>query len=363
MSKARVTRRTTRPGDRILVTGATGRIGANLCRSLLEQGYVVRATVMPGDPQAAKLHALDVEVVVVDLRDRAAVADAAKDVQGVCHLAAVMGTYGEDLDTPGIWAANVETTLNVLEGARRSGDVAAFVFASTDATYPASRPLFLPIPETHPQDPVNAYGLTKVAGEVLCRSYLTEWELPIRILRFGNVASPDERATGASFSLAAHVERFKAAKRDHANYLWIKLLEHERPWDGLEALGGDQDKLIALVGPDGRSWQSHYTDVRDCVSGILLAMESEGAVGEAFNIVGPAPTTWVEAVRYLSERTGVPWRTVSAPIRQATELSTTKARGILGYVPQYDFYRAVDDGLAMLAGADLGVIGGNLQMR
>jgi nucleoside-diphosphate-sugar epimerase len=219
------------PGDIVLVTGAAGRIGANLCRSLVIEGYRVRAIVLPGDPGMARLAGLDLEIVEVDLLDRSVVRDAASEVGAICHLAAVM--------TPGLmaaedfWELNVGATLSVLEAARVNADLAAFVFASTDATYPASRPLYLPIDEHHPQDPVNSYGLTKVVGERMCLAYRTEWGVPARILRFGNVASPDERAAGATFTLAAHIERFQSAKNSHDNYLWIKLLEHDRPWEAL----------------------------------------------------------------------------------------------------------------------------------
>ncbi len=343
------------PGDLVLVTGATGRIGANLCAALLAADFRVRAIVLSADPGRARLANLDLEVVEADLRDRSASRAAAADVQAICHLAAVMDP-GE-MAPAEFWSQNVDATHSVLEAARPNQGLSAFVFASTDATYPASRPRFLPIPESHPQDPVNAYGLTKVVGERMCLNYRTEWDVPVRILRFGNVATPDERASGASFRLGAHIDRFRAAKRDHSNYLWIKLLDHERPWSGLEARPDLADALIALVGPDGRPWQSHYTDVRDAVAGILLALQAEAADGEAFNIVGPAPTTWLEAVRYLAERRGLEWRTASVPIRQATELSTAKARGLLGYVPKITFEQAVDDGLAMERGVDVGVIG------
>jgi nucleoside-diphosphate-sugar epimerase len=319
------------------------------------EGYRVRAIVLPGDPGKARLTGLDIEIVEADLLERAVIREAASDVGAICHLAAVM-TPG-DMAADDYWERNVGATLTVLEAARRNPGLAAFVFASTDATYPASRPLSLPIDENHPQSPVNAYGLTKVVGERMCLAYRTEWGVPARLLRFGNVATPDERATGAAFSLAAHIERFKEAKRNHDNYLWIRLLDHDRPWEALESQSGDLDRLVALVGPDGRPWQSHYTDVRDGVAGIMAALRVEAADGEAFNIVGPAPTTWTDAVRYLADRRGLPWRTVTVPIRQATELSTAKARLVLGYVPVIGFERAVDDGIAMEGGADIGVIG------
>ncbi len=344
-----------RPGDLVLVTGATGRIGANLCASLLAEGFRVRAVVLPGDPARARLAGMALEVVEADLLDRPVVRDAAADVDAICHLAAVMDQG--NMAPAEFWSRNVDATHSLLEAARANANLSAFVFASTDATYPASRPRFLPISETHPQDPVNAYGLTKAVGERMCLGYRTEWNVPARILRFGNVATPDERASGAGFRLAAHIERFRAAKRNHDNYLWIRLLEHNQPWAALESRPDLEDCLIALLGPDGRPWQSHYTDVRDCVTGILAALQREAADGEAFNILGPAPTTWLEAVRYLGERRGIEWRTATVAIRQATELSTAKARGILGYVPRITFEQAVDDGIQMLNGVDIGVIG------
>jgi nucleoside-diphosphate-sugar epimerase len=347
----------TRAGDLVLVTGAAGRIGANLCRALLAREYRVRATVLPGDPGLAKLDGLDVEVVTADLRDAPAVVDACAGVDAICHLAALMGPDAGDMSVPEYWRLNVDATLHVLEGARQNGHLAKLVFASTDATYPAVNPRYLPIDEHHPQDPVNLYGLTKVVGERICRDYLTEFSVPAAIVRYGGVASPDERATGASFLLSGLIRYFREAKRSHNNYLWINVVDHERPWEYLEPLVEEGvDPLIALTDQDGRPWVSHPTDVRDVVQGTLLALEQEAAVGEAFNILGPAPVSTVEAVRHLAERLDLPWQTAAVPFYRAFEMSTAKARAVLGYRPAIDFFRAVDDGLAMRRGEDIGVV-------
>lgn len=343
-------------GDFILVTGATGRIGANLARALVERGYRVRSVVLPGDAAIGKLRGLDVEVVTADLRDPAATAAACTGVDAICHLAALMGPDAGDMDVTEYWHLNVDATLHVLEGARQNGRLAKFVFASTDATYPAVLPRYVPIDENHPQDPVNLYGLTKVVGERMCRDYLTEFEVPTAIVRYGGVASPDERATGAAYRLSGMVERFRNAKRSHNNYLWINVREHDRPWEYLEPHVGPTEQLIALTDLAGRPWQSHPTDVRDVVQGTLLALESPAAVGEAFNILGPAPVASTEAVPFLADRLGMPWRTIALPFRQAHEMSTTKARNVLGYRPAFDFFRSVDDGMAIARGEDLRVI-------
>jgi len=351
-----MTRLATKPGDRVLLTGATGRIGANLCRALLARGYQVRAVILPEDPARARVADLDIEIVTADLREEAAVISACDDVQAICHLAALMGPDAGEMPVTEYWHLNVDATLHVLEGARRCRGLVKFIFASTDATYAAVKPRYLPIDENHPQDPVNLYGLTKVVGERVCLDYLTEFGVPIVILRYGGVSSPDERAGGRQYLLSGMIQRFRDAKVSHNNYLWINLLGHERPWEWLEPLVGDEDRLVALTDRDGRPWVGHPTDVRDVVQGTLLALESEAGVGEAFNILGPAPVSSLEAVRHLAERIGLPWCTAAVPVRLAYEMSLSKARAVLGYRPELDFFRSVDDGLRLLAGNDIGVL-------
>ena len=85
-------------------------------------------------------------------------------------------------------------------------------------------------------------------------------------------------------------------------------------------------------------------------------MHVVSAVGEAFNILGPSPISSIEAAKHLAKRLDTPWRTAPVPFRQAYEVSIAKARAVLGYRPEIDFYRAVDDGLAMLNGEDIGII-------
>jgi len=346
----------TKPGDRILLTGATGRIGANLCRTLLARGYKIRAVVMPNDPALPRISGLDIEIVTADLQQEPVIVQACAGVQAICHLAALMGPDAGEMPVSEYWHLNVDATLHVLEGARQCAGLVKFIFASTDATYAAVNPCYSPIDENHPQDPVNLYGLTKVVGERMCLDYLTEFGVPITILRYGGVSSPDERAGGKQYLLSSLIQRFRNSKLNHNNYLWINVQGHDRPWEWLEPIAGDKDPFVALTDRDGQPWIAHPSDVRDIVQGTLLALESEAGVGEAFNILGPGPVSTIEAARHLAERTGRPWCTAPVPIRLAYEMSLSKARAVLGYRPQFDFFRSVDDGLQMLAGKDMGVL-------
>jgi hypothetical protein len=176
------------------------------------------------------------------------------------------------------------------------------------------------------------------------------------MLRYGEVASPDERAGGRQYLLSGLIRRLRGSKVSHNNDLWINLLGHERPWEWLEPLIGANDQLVALTDRDGPPWVAHPTDVRDVIQGPLLALESEVGIGEAPNILGPGPVSSVAAVRHLADRLGLPWCTAAVPIWLSHGMSLSKARAALDYRPEFDFFRSVNDGLQMLAGVDMGVL-------
>ena len=118
---------------KILVTGATGRIGANLVMRLLEQGHTIRSFVYPADAsRASKLDAFaGVETVWGDLRNLQDVRDAVTGVDVVYHLAAA---FQGPFDNRQFLDINVMGTLNILESVReRCPDLHRLVYASTAA--------------------------------------------------------------------------------------------------------------------------------------------------------------------------------------------------------------------------------------
>jgi dihydroflavonol-4-reductase len=102
---------------RAFITGATGFVGANLARLLLERGYEVRALVR-GESRLDNLQGLGVEPVEGDLCDPA-LADLIQDCQVVFHVAAHYSLWQTDRDP--LYRSNVLGTRNILAAARAAG--------------------------------------------------------------------------------------------------------------------------------------------------------------------------------------------------------------------------------------------------
>jgi len=118
----------------ILVTGATGTVGARLVHGLLERGHRVRGLVLPGDPFRERLAGLDCEIVEGDITRADTLAGVCQEVDTVYHLAAVI-LSGD----PAVFErVNTEGTRNMLAEAAAAG-VEHFIYVSSaSVVYPWS---------------------------------------------------------------------------------------------------------------------------------------------------------------------------------------------------------------------------------
>jgi uronate dehydrogenase len=178
--------------ERILITGAAGKIGSAL-RTGLRGHYPVLRLLDLAPQQAAQPGE---EVITLDLNDRVATEAAMKDVEAVVHLAAIPREAGfED-----ILAGNITPTYSVFEAARRAG-VRRVVFASSHHVtgfYPRSEVVA-------PDDPVrpdSLYGVSKVFGEALGRLYAEKYGLEVVCLRIGSFAERPKRPRHLSLWLS-----------------------------------------------------------------------------------------------------------------------------------------------------------------
>jgi nucleoside-diphosphate-sugar epimerase len=143
---------------RVLVTGGSGYFGEVVVARLRARGDDVRVFDLhpPADPSG-------VEVVLGDVRDRAAVRAACRGVDVVLHNVAQVPLAK---DRALFWDVNVTGTAHVLLGARDAG-VAKVVHTSSSAVF--GIPETNPVTEETPPRPLEAYGRAKLAAELLCR--------------------------------------------------------------------------------------------------------------------------------------------------------------------------------------------------
>ena len=153
---------------KVLVTGSTGHLGANLVRRLLEDGADIRVLVRPGRDQAA-LDGLAVERVEGDLRDPEAVSRGVKGCAQIYHCAALVSTIeGNAAHKRDVFDTNVQGTRHILDSAVRHGVDKVVVSGSLSATgYDGDRPSHEDMP-FYPFDRHLPYGFTKHLVEHHC---------------------------------------------------------------------------------------------------------------------------------------------------------------------------------------------------
>lgn len=191
----------------VLVTGGAGYIGSHACKALAAAGYepVAFDNLVYGHEWAVKWGPL----VRGDILDRSALDQVFARYQpvAVMHFAA-FAYVGESVTDPGkYYRNNVAGTLNLLEALRDHGrdhDMAKFIFSSTCATY--GTPAIVPIPENHPQQPINPYGQSKLMIEQMLRDFDVAHGLRSISLRYFNAAGADpDGETGEAHDPETHL--------------------------------------------------------------------------------------------------------------------------------------------------------------
>jgi nucleoside-diphosphate-sugar epimerase len=322
---------------RILVTGVTGRVGRNVAGALIARGDQVSGIVLPDDPGIERVRGLGVECVVGNLRDLETASAAVADVDAVIHLGAMM-LWGSEEHNPVLFEDNLRGTFNLAHAAAMRG-VNRFLFASSDEVYPSLFAAYLPIDENHPTRPYSFYGYTKLAGEEVLRYYHRAKNLPISIARFALVIEPWETTNRDGW-----LGRFLFLRS------MLGMIESRAGADAaakLRAQLQSDNTLLLARDEEGSPYIFHCVDVRDIVQGLLLMLEQPAAVGEAFNLSGPSAFSYDQVIPFLAEKTGFEFVDAMIPGPPIViQHDTSKARGLLGYSPQYDIFRSIEDGLA-----------------
>lgn len=231
----------------VFITGIGGFIGSHLAERLLREGVAVRGLARRADAVEA-LTQQGAEIVQGDLRAPTAAAAALAGCDVVLHAAAWTGGSAGQGDA---WAVNVTATGDLLAAAEAAA-VRRFVYFSSVAVYGVnSSPV---IDETAPTPPVGQlYPDSKIAAESLVRAAQGRG-LPTTIIRPACTYGP----RGTAWTVGV-IEQLKAGR-------------------------------LVLLGPDEGLVNTGYID--NLVDGVLLAVNSPAAVGEAFNLCDGAVVTY-----------------------------------------------------------------------
>lgn len=333
---------------RAVVTGAAGFIGSHLVDRLLADGFEVLGVdsfedYYPRPFKEANLAAARASGHFTLIADNILALSAAQATHGggsrleelleradcVIHLAAQAGVRASWGRTFRIYTDNnVLATQMVLEACREAG-VPKMIYASSSSVYGDTDQL--PMREDADCRPLSPYGVTKLAGEHLCRLYWRNHGVPAVSLRFFTVYGPRQRP-------------------DMAFHRFLRAMLEGRD---LEMYGaGDQTR--------------DFTFVADIIDGIMLAMS--GRDGSVYNLGGGSRITLLDAVRTLEAVSGVQAR-VRGEGTQAGDVRHTwadlrRAREELGYAPRV----SIEQGLlcevewlrALVASSQLGLGDGEL---
>jgi len=189
---------------RILVTGATGQIGSELTIELRKK-YGNENVIAAGHrrkPSEKLFKSGPFEYV--DVTDRESIASVVTEykIDTIYHLAAVLSAVGEEKPQLA-WKVNMDGLYNVLEIARKHELVRVF--------WPSSIAVFGPeTPRVNtPQDtvltPRTMYGVTKVAGELLCNYYFMRFGLDVRSVRYPGIVSSETLPGGGTTDYAVEI--------------------------------------------------------------------------------------------------------------------------------------------------------------
>ena len=174
---------------KVVVTGGAGFIGSNLGRELLRRPDVDEVIAFDdlSTGNRANLDGTDIQLHEATILDPAALDAACEGADAIVHLAALPSVPRSVIDPVASHHANATGTLEVLQAARRAGDLQVVV-ASSSSVYGANREL--PKRESMRTAPISPYAVSKQATESYAISFGHTYGLPVLAFRFFNVYGP-----------------------------------------------------------------------------------------------------------------------------------------------------------------------------
>jgi len=173
---------------KIFVAGGAGYIGSHTVKELIQEGFEV--LIFDNFSTGRKELVVGGDLIEGDLRDKDSLKKAfsSRDIGAVLHFASLIQVGESYLDPKKYYTHNLLSSLNLLE-AMMEAKVKNFIFSSSAAVY--GTPDEVPIPESHPLNPINPYGQTKLLVEKILQDYEKAYGIQFTSLRYFNAAGAD----------------------------------------------------------------------------------------------------------------------------------------------------------------------------
>jgi len=306
--------------ENILITGITGSGGSYLAEYIVSHQSHVNVFGICRWHSTGTANNIDkvknnIKIFECDLLDLGSIIRTLQEVQPtkIFHLAAYANVR-KCFDTPlSVVHNNIMGTANLLEAVRMVSPSSIVQICSTSEVY--GNPLYTPMDEKHPIQPVNPYSVSKLSQEALAYSYYQSWGINVIITRMFAYINPKRTALFAT-DFAKQIVEIERGERD--------ILYH-----------GNLDSVRTLI------------DVRDAMKSYWLACGSCNT-GEAYNIGGADVISVGDILEILKQKSSKPIHSeqdpqLLRPVDITTQIpDTSKFDAISDWRPQYSLEESID---------------------
>lgn len=306
---------------KILVTGATGKVGQTFMQVFLADERFTEGTIRALCHNRSVETSSRVEMVRGSISDRDTVQRAIDGVTHVVHLATCKETPDNVMDV------TVKGLFWLLEECRDSEAFKQFIMIGGDAGmghffYPH------PIPVTETQKHTaypGCYALSKVLEEVMLEQYYVQYDFNGCCLRAPWIMEKDD----FKYTLSFGNDVFGGPR-------WNELVD---PADAKSY--AERNVIPVMMGKDGKPVRRNFVHVDDLISAILQSIDHPKARQETFNVSMDEPVHYGKVADYLKGSRNLDSVEVQTEY-SSTWLDNSKAKFLLDWKPQYDLARLID---------------------
>jgi UDP-glucose 4-epimerase len=307
---------------RILVTGATGKVGSHFIRRVLDAEDTHDITIRALCHNRSLEPRSGLEIFKGDISDREIVRAAMSGITHVVHCATCKETEESVIDV------TVKGLFWLLEECRLSKSFQQFILIGGDAAvghffYPRNNPI---TEEQKLSAYPGCYALSKVLEEVMLEQYFVQYDLSGCCLRAPWIMEKDD----FKYTLSFGDDVFGGPR-------WKDFVDPNVAKEHYAS-----GTIPVMLDPNGNPVKRNFVHVGDLVESMILALDHPKARQQTFNICMDEPVDYRQLADYVFQSRGNRSVEIKTPY-WSTWLDNTKAKFLLGWRPAYNLQRLVDE--------------------